>query len=600
MAQIVQQIIDIGVPVAKTIVIGGTANIALRTIVFTTLRSFGAFDPRWDKKWPRLPWRPVWHSWTKLKEWQEEHFKFGDVSSAEKTSWVTQHAMLHEEGQTVIARVKPPYGIPYYGLVGENSERHVVYIAAPRSGKTQQIKIDLALMPDNCRALILDPKGEITNDILIPLERRGHKLIVLDPFRISGRPSQSINIIKQIGLINVHVGQDLTTVLCNRIATVMFPDNPGEKSFFVVTPRELLARLICFARWRNPNATMMDVRKLLTQGLIEEADGDPQLAFHLLWEAMLASKIYDGYVSATGAQMIDLDERTRSNVLATTQSKTAFWDHKQIRSISVENDIDLCGFKDPNCNQLLSLTVPVGELKTTLKPWAGTIISLSLAVMEYIPGDLKVKTRFVLEEVQALGSAALHGISGQMALLPGMGAQITVVGHTISGLKAEFPKDWETMIGTAQQVIFMATNDEATVTFIERMALGSKTIKQKKWRIPFLWTVRRFEKRIMDGDQIRRLLEAGRENVIVLRNGRRTIIGKNALSYKVLPVWMINPSRDHGEPAARAWFRSVWTNRTKRLPQPTQNTLTFSPPLTGTDKLDALARSVAASRSPET
>jgi type IV secretory pathway TraG/TraD family ATPase VirD4 len=334
--------------------------------------------------------------------------------------------------------------------------------------------------------------------------------------------------------------------------------------------------------------------------LIKEADGDPQLAFDLLWEAMLACQIYNGYVSATGAEMIDLDERTRSNVLATAKSKTAFWDHEQIRSISVDNDINLCGFKDPDCNQLLSLTVPVGELKTTLKPWAGVITSLSLAVMEYIPGDLKVKTRFVLEEVQALGSAALHGISGQMALLPGMGAQITIVAHTISGLKAEFPKDWETMIGTAQQVIFMASNDEATIGFIERMALGSKTVKQKKWGIPFLWTVRRFEKQIMDGDQIRRLLEAGRENAIVLRNGRRTIIAKNALSYKVLPVWMINPNRDHKEQPARAWFRKVWEDFKARRAERPEPITDFPLPLTGTAKLEALARSVTASRTPET
>lgn len=558
MAQIVPIITEIVAPVATVIIAVGTANAVIRTVVVFTLQKFGAWNPQWDKKWPRLPWRPLWRAWIKFKEWHEEHFVFDEGSSASNASWITQHAMMHEEGQTVIGRVKPPYGLPYYGVIGESSERHVIIVAAPRSGKTQQLKVDLALMPDKCRALVLDPKCEITNDILIPLERRGHRLVCIDPFQLSNRPTQQINILAQIGLINKRTGLDLTTILCNRIATVTFPDNPSEKSFFIVAPRELWARLICFVLWRDPNATMMDVRKLLKQGFLEEANGDPKLAYLMLWEAMLECPIYDGYVSSTGAQMIEMDDKTKSNVLATAQAKTAFWDHEQIQSISRENDFDLCGLKDNDCTDILSLAVPVGELKTTLKPWAGSIISLALLAMEYIPEKLDHKTKFVLEEVQALGASALHGVSGQMALLPGYGAQITIVAHTISGLKAEFPNDWETMIGTAQQVIFMATNDEATVNFIERMALGSKTVKRRKWHIPFLWTVARYSKNIMDGDQLRRLLEADRENTIVLRNGRRTVIGKNVLSYKCLPIWMVNPSKDFGETPARAWFRGVW------------------------------------------
>ncbi|WP_269584243.1 type IV secretory system conjugative DNA transfer family protein [Roseibium sp. Sym1] len=600
MAQFVQQVIDIGVPVAETIVIGGTANIALRTVVFTTLRIFGAFDPRWDKKWPRLPWRwPYLRLWIRFQEWKEENFKQGKASAG-KSGALTQLALRYEEGNSLIGRVRLPLGIPHYSLIGEKSERHKLYIASSRSGKSLQVQTELAHMPQDACALIVDPTANHTNQVLIPLERRGHELCALDPLGLLDRPSQSINFIAQIDLINARLGQDRTTILCDRIANLSFPESSNEKPFFRDMGREGWARIILFAKITNKNAAMLDARRLVLVGFIEDADGDPVLAMALLWEAMLACDAYDGHVSSFAAQMIAMDERTRENVLATIRSKTAFWDHEQVKSVSRSNDVNLCDLKDPDKNLIVSLPVTVGEMRTTLRPWVGGIISLSLAVMEWIPGDLKTKTRFVIEEIQALGEDALQGVGEAFPLMAGQGVSLTAVGQDLPGLRKAFPKDYKSMIGNAQHVIFMATNDHETYEYIANHVFGQKTVKRKKWRIPFLWTVSSKEIPVITPDQVRRFLEAGRNNAIVLRNGKRSMMVKTALSYRVLPVWMIDPSRDHRETRARAWFRKVWEDFTARCAERPEPITDIPLPLTGTAKLEALARSVAASRHPET
>lgn len=250
-----------------TSVLGAIAlNFIVRTIVFTTLKHFGAYDPRWDEKWPRFPWRPLWLGWLKFKDWKEENFS-GGRASAGKAGALTQLALQYKSGTSLAGHVRLPFGIPHYSLIGELSERHKVYLASARSGKSLQLETEIALLPDDASAVLTDPKGTITQTVLYPLETRGHDLCV-------------------------------------------------------------------------------------------------------------------------------------------------------------------CDLKDPDKNLIVSLPAPVGDMRTTLRPWIGAIISLSLAVMEWIPGDLKTKTRFIIEEAQAIGEAALPGLGDTAALMAGLGVEPERDGHS--------------------------------------------------------------------------------------------------------------------------------------------------------------------------
>ncbi|MEM6912808.1 MAG: type IV secretory system conjugative DNA transfer family protein [Pseudomonadota bacterium] len=558
MSQIVPELVEIGIPIAKTIVVVGTANAVFRTIVFTTLKRFGAYDPRWDKKWPRFPWRRLWlKAWIPFQEWVEENFKRSQATEG-LAGAVTQLAKIWEPGLSIVGSVRLPFGIRYYGLIGEKSERHRLFVASARSGKSLWLQTDLALMPYDAAAMIVDPKGDHTNDVCYALERRGHELCVLDPLQMLDRPSQQINWLQQIAFINARLGDDRTTMICNRIAALSFPPEGNEKPFFRDMGRELWARLMCFALLTIPDATMLDVRRLVTVGLIDEADGDPKLAMTMLWTAMMRVQDYDGYVAQTGAQMLNMDDRSRENVLATVRSRTAFWDHEQVKRVSRGNDVNLCDLKNPDKNLIITFPVPVGEMQTTLRSWIGGNISLALAVMEWIPGDLKTKTRFVIEEAQAIGEDALPGLGDKAALMAGMGVALSVVVQDMSGFKNSFPKDFGSIIGNAQHVIFMACNDKETYPYISDQAFGNRTVKRKKWHMPFLWTVESWIEPVVEAKKIRRILDADRGNAVVMRNGKRSMFVKVPISYKTLPVWMLDPSRDHGESAARRWFRTIW------------------------------------------
>ena len=548
-AEMVLLILNAAIALAALIV----ANFLLRTVIVKVLMFFGAFDPRWDRYWPRLPWRFVWRALVGFVEWKEENFSGGE-HNAGRVHWLTQLATPYRTGYSLIGRLRLPFGIGHYFLVGEPTERHKVFVASARSGKSVQLETEISLMPDDAAGLFTDPKGTITENVCYYLEARGHELCVLDPLGCTSRPSQSINIHRQIDFINHRLGDDRTTMLFDRYAAMHFPPDSNEKEYFKIAGKEGWARLNCFAKWYYPDSSPLHARHFLMHGFIEHADGDSELAMTMLWKAMERCPIYNGYVSSFGTEMLNLDHRTRSSVLSTMKGKTAYLDHPQVRAVSHRNDLNLCDLKDPTKNLIITLPAPVGDMRTTLRPWIGAITSLSLAVMEWIPGDLRTKTRFVIEEAQALGEQALPGLGDTAALMAGMGVQLIVVVQGMSGFRKAFPRDYQSIIGNAQHVVFMATNEPETYDFIAEKAFGEKTVKRRKWG--FLWVVERRTEPFITPDKVRRYLESERGNAIVMRNGKRSMIVKIAKSFEVLPVWMIRPDRMHGETASRAWFRA--------------------------------------------
>ena len=544
---------------ATTICTIWAVNLAARTIVFSLLNHFGALDPRWQKYWPRLPWRTLWLVKLKFDEWIEENFKHGG-KTAGKAGLLTQLSLSPNDGDSIMGKVRLGYlnFVSYPALTGEPSERHKLFIASARSGKSLQLQTEIALMPLKAAGLFIDPKETHTPEVLKPLERQGHKLAVFKPL---GESRDKICLLAQMDFINERVGQDMTTIIADRLSQIQFPKTSGDKSFFVESAQAGWAAMMVFVKVAFPKASMPMVRRLLSVGFIEHTDNnDPEEGMVMLFKAMQQCDAYDGYVSSWGSQMLAMDDRTRENVLATMRAKTKYLDHEQIKAATTGNTVNLCDLKDPNANTLISLVGTVGDIRTTLRPLFGQIISLSLAIMEWIEGDLNPKTRFYLEEIQALGGDALQGVGEAFPLLPGYGASVIAVAQDIPGLRKAFPKDYKSMIGSAQHVIFMAQNDPETFEFIAHKAFGETTVKRKKWFMPFLWTLWSNTKPVITPDQVRRVLEAGRGNAVIMRNGKRSMIVKIAKSYKTLPVWMLNPSKDHGESPARAWFRSVWLN----------------------------------------
>lgn len=271
----------------------------------------------------------------------------------------------------------------------------------------------------------------------------------------------------------------------------------------------------------------------------------------------------DDYVSEAGIAMLDLDDRTRSNILQTTRSRTEFWAHPQIVRVSNGNDAFLTDLKPEPGNDdglIVSFVVPVGLANTTFKPFLAQWFAFMFFMFEAIPGDLNPKCRMIIEELQSF-AGSIDGIDTVVPLLRGYGCSFTGITQNLSGLyEALGQNNADSMIASSSHVQFTGTNDPRTLRCAQDLALGKKTIRKRKWGI--LWVTETRHKPVMTDDQLRRVLSPKRKQILCHRAGTRAMLLKQAPGYQELPVWLCYPDRDHGETAARALFRRMFFNRT--------------------------------------
>lgn len=550
--------------VVKVLVALKIAETLIRWTAIFALKYFGAWDPRWDALTPRLfPWRPVWGAYLRFQEWREEFFKLGE-DNAGLSGWLTQLSKQYRNDSSLMGRVRLPLGLPCPVLSGEKVETHKLVVGPAGSGKSVTEQTQLGLLSKRGTCALYDPKGQHTHNILYALADRGHKLVVIDPLNSMPRLTGKLELFANMRELNRRMNGNFDTILLDKFSAAIFPDGSSNQQFFVLTPRQLWARLMKFAMLLGPETTVLTARRLLTHGFIEHADGDANLAMTMLWTAM--SKSPDDYVSEAGIAMLDLDDRTRSNILQTTRTRTEFWSHPQIMNVSNGNDAFVSDLKPEAHNDdglIISFVIPVGLANSTFKPYLAQWFALMFFMFEAIPGDLSPKCRMVIEELQSF-AGSIEGIDTVVPLLRGYGCSFTGITQNISGLHEALGRNnADSMIASSSHVQFTGTNDQFTLDTIQKLALGDKTIKKRKWG--FLWVKDRRSKPLMTNDQLRRVLAPHRKQILCHRAGHRAMLLKQAPGYRELPVWLAYADRDHGETPARAWFRSLyesWTART--------------------------------------
>lgn len=587
MAQLAE-IIEYAVPTVKFVIAAKCAETGIRWSIIWSLKKVGAWDPRWEARIPHLfPWRPLWRGWISYKEWYEEHFGLGE-NNAGLASWLTQLSLQFHEGDSLMGKVLLPFGLPCPVLTGEKIETHKLIIGQSGAGKSVTEQTQLGLISDRATCAIYDPTAVHTPNVLYALQDRGHKLVVIDPLNSLPRASGKLELFANVRELNRRMGDDFSTILLDKFAAALFPEDSSNNKFFVLTPRQLWARLMKFTMNLGSDTTVLDARRLLTHGFIHSADGDAKLAMTMLWMAMSKSK--DDYVSAAGNAMLEMDPRTSSSVLETTRTNTAFWSHDATMRVSDGNDAFVSDLKpeaDNDDGLIISFVIPVGLANTTYKPFLAQWFQLIFFMFEAIQGDLSPKCRVVIEELQSF-AGSIDGISTVVPLLRSRGCSFTGITQNPAGLaEAIGENNAESMIASSSHVQIVGANDLRTRQLMQKLSLGHRTVRYRKWR--FLWTLFTDTKPVYTDDQLRRVMSPKRKRIFVHRADSRPMLLRQAPGYQELPVWLCYPDRDHGETAARAWFRKVyewWTGR--KTSQAPSEAVTAIPPPTDTQKFEML------------
>ena len=539
---------------------------ALRTVWVIMARQFGLYNPAHYRWWPRIPWRMCLSPVVFIRRWLRERH-MGRKQTAGWASPIERLFLMFRPGDVFIGRLRV-FGIGFFMPIGIRTRRHLVMIAGTGAGKTTSLISMLALHRGN--AFVVDPNGQIARALMRRCGKGGHGILgkggramALDPKEQLGRPSACWNAFDELHEAEKREGIDSVPELAAVMALSLVQQDSQSQPFFSNASREFVSALILYIYAEQPrqDQNIIRLRHLLTSGL----EGGPAKVgkrvctpFDYLLFKMSECKAFDGIIQdgiASVANAAGSPDKL-GQLLSSARTQTAWLDLPRIRRISMRSDFTLDELKSGDLS--LFLVAPVSDVQDTLSPWFRLITVFAQQTFERIPGRPKYPTLFAIDEMPSLGY--IKAFDTAAPVMRKYGIQLLAITQDIEKLREAYPKTYGGFLGSADAVVWMGTNHDESLHYLER-GLGGHTIIEVH-RTGVIPGFRKKQKTKSDrplayAEQLREFLDPAHGNVVVTRNGPRALKLKTAHYFKELPVWMYEPDPDERERRLRAGSRRL-------------------------------------------
>jgi type IV secretion system protein VirD4 len=311
----------------------------------------------------------------------------------------------------------------------------ICVIAPTGSGKGRDFLLP-NLLTYTGPVIALDPKGELSAVCGRARRAMGHRVAVLDPFGVTGKPSDRLNPFDLFSLPGSMLEPD-----AEMLAAQLGEGKRSDKDpFWFDTACGLVAGLIAHVAIKSEKPSLTGVRAMLHH---------EDLPYHL---AVLLDK-NDGLSEFVRQEFLAFlkhcSDRTRDCVLSTAITYV-----KSLGSASVAESLADSSFPLVDVVRGDSLdvfiTVPPEKLashRALIRLWVATLLT---AVMRRrrIP---ERRTLFVLDEAAQLG--AFDPLLTAATLLRGYGLQLVTVWQDLAQMKSRYPLDWATILNNSAAVL---------------------------------------------------------------------------------------------------------------------------------------------------
>jgi type IV secretory pathway TraG/TraD family ATPase VirD4 len=540
----------------------------------------GFYNPAHFRHFLWLDWRTLWKPVGWVLRWKEEVFAGGKRATGGWASLLFRLRLTFKPGDILLGTHRA-WGFPLQQPAGLDGERHVTIIAGPGSGKTTHAISWVALHPAGepvppgspvCQggsAFIIDPKGLIAS---VTAKRKGNggggivgqnkRVRIIDPFHlVPDTVSAKINIFDTLRAAERRSGRDAVVRYAVKAATGLVLRTSSEQNiFWPEISEELISGAILDVYEHEPREkqNLGRVYDLISHGLPEACrtpDENPIMAW--LWR-MKSSTAFGGAIAASAnAVLICSKGETFGNIMVTIRTNLKWLKLPEIRRIcesgsaADETDVDLEQLVTGEL--VLYLSAPATDIKGPLAPWFRLLTIMSLYIFEDMNRKFLIPCLFLLDEFTALGQ--IQAIQTAAGLMRSMGVRLVIICQDMGQLEI-YPNS-ETFLGSAEACMFMGTNHQKTLKYIET-ALGMKTIEVK---VKGGWggktdRMERREEPLMRAEMIKRVLGAG--NIITIRPDNRPLITRRTRYFEFLPVCFYQKDRNHREAFLRSLTRKIF------------------------------------------
>ena len=334
---------------------------------------------------------------------------------------------------------------------------HTAVFAPTGVGKGVSLVIPFLLeCPDSC--VVIDPKGENAKLTADPRRKMGHKVVILDPFKVVTATPDTFNPLSVIDEASPLALDDCRAIAKEMVVrTGMEPDQHWNDN-----AESLIAAMSAAALFmEGEHRSVQTVRALLSDTTRRD----------FVLGKMRESSDWGGMLARLGSQIANLKDKELNGVLSTANRHTAFMDTLPIAESTKASSFDPAELRKGKVTVYLIL--PPEYLRSQsalLRLWIGSMLR---ACVKAGAGESN-KVHFVLDEAASLGR--LEVLDDAVDKYRGYGVRLQFYYQSIGQLKKCWGNDGgdQTLLSNTAQVFF-GVNDHQTAEYVSNR-LGEETI----------------------------------------------------------------------------------------------------------------------------
>ncbi len=356
------------------------------------------------------------------------------------------------------------------GLDGHKHQRNVnvLVCGGSGSGKTRNYAAPQLIGGSGCSFVVLDPKAELVKATGNYLKENGYVVRVLDLIDMSR--SHCYN-----PFVYLRTDNDIQRLVTNLFRNTQPKNTKSPDPFWDQAAQMLLLALIFYLHYEAPpeeqNFSM--VMDMIRAGDVKEDNEEYRSALDILFDRLamrneehIALKYYRSYHSGSG--------KTLKSIQITLMSRLEKFNLESLAGITRTDELEL----EKVGERKTAIFAVIPDNDTSFNFLVGLLYTQLFQQLYYRAdvvhgGRLPVHVHFLLDEFANV--AVIDQFEQVLSTMRSREISVSIIIQNMTQLKALFEKEWESIVGNADEFLYLGGNEASTHEYVSRL-LGKETI----------------------------------------------------------------------------------------------------------------------------
>ena len=356
------------------------------------------------------------------------------------------------------------------GLDGRKHRRNlnVLVIGGSGAGKTR-FYCKPNLMQANTSFVILDPKGEQVRAVGNLLREKGYEVKVLD--LINMEKSHCYN-----PFVYLRDDNDVQRLVTNLFKSTTPKGSQSQDPFWDTAASMLLLALIFYLKYEAPEdeQNFPMVMEMLRAAEVREDDDCYQSPLDELFERLemknpdhIAVKYYKDYHSGSA--------KTLKSIQITLAARLEKFNLSSLAALTATDELELPSLGEKK----VALFALIPDNDTSFNFLVSILYTQIFQQLFWLAdhkygGSLPVPVHFLMDEFANVSLP--DDFDKILATMRSRNVSVTIILQNIAQLKALFEKQWESILGNCDEMLYLGGNETSTHKLISESYLGKSTI----------------------------------------------------------------------------------------------------------------------------